>query len=165
MAHTSFDKLHWVCGWRGFAKGLGGDWQDPEGVADSFGAGGHCVARLFQTGCYDGPLDWAQHLLLDGIHQRVGICNDKHIPFKYVNACRQSMTLTSCADGRWNGIQTKFNGMCTRRFPVLGKWMWKQNKTQFRCAGIVIFPHCRFVWTPLPIPSTRSRILFNILKQ
>lgn len=70
---TSVQQLHGVGGGRGLAEGLGGDGQDPEGVAHTFGEAGDSVAGLLQTRSYDGPLDGAEGLLLDGKHQRGGI--------------------------------------------------------------------------------------------
>ena len=70
---TSVQELHGVRGGGGFAESLGGDGQDPESIADSFGEGGDGVGGLLQARGYDGPLDGAQGLLLNGIHQATGI--------------------------------------------------------------------------------------------
>lgn len=76
---TSVQQLHGVGGGRGLAEGLGGDGQDPEGVAHTFGEAGDRVAGLLQTRSYDGPLDGAEGLLLDGKHQRGGIWSAERV--------------------------------------------------------------------------------------
>lgn len=70
---TSVQELHWVRGGRGLAEGFGGDGQDPESVTHTFGEGGDGVGGLLQARSYDGPLDGAQGLLLDGVHQGAGV--------------------------------------------------------------------------------------------
>lgn len=62
-----------VSGRRGLAEGFGGDGQHPEGIAHAFGEGGDGVGGLLQARGDDGPLDGAQGLLLDGVHQGTGI--------------------------------------------------------------------------------------------
>lgn len=74
---TSVQELHWVGGRWGLAEGFGGDGQDPESIAHTFGEGGDDVGGLLQARGYDGPLDGAQGLLLDGIHQGAGIWKKK----------------------------------------------------------------------------------------
>lgn len=70
---TSVQELHRVSGRGRLAKGFGGDGQDPESIADTFGEGGDGVVSLLQARSYDGPLDGAKGLLLNGIHQGSGI--------------------------------------------------------------------------------------------
>lgn len=70
---TSVQELDRIGCRRRFAEGFGGDGQNPEGIADTFWEGGDGVGRLLQTrGDYD-PLDGAEGLLLEGIHQGTGI--------------------------------------------------------------------------------------------
>ena len=72
---TPVQKLHSLRRGGGLAQGLVDDWQDSEGVASSFGESADRVGGVSQSGGDDGPLDGPQRLLLDGVHERAGICN------------------------------------------------------------------------------------------
>lgn len=70
---TSVQQLHLVGGRWGLAECFRRDCQDPKGIAKSFWEGGDGVYGVLQAWSYDGPLDGAQGLLLDGIHEGAGV--------------------------------------------------------------------------------------------
>lgn len=72
---TSVEELHWVGGRWGLAESFRGDGQNSESIAHIFGESGDGIDGLLKARSYDGPLDGAQGLLLNGIHQGAWLWN------------------------------------------------------------------------------------------